>query len=481
MSTSLTTDSLLLQLFSSGGLYGFSQLEQNLAMASPYAATTATGTNGVSQTISSDQAQMSGLDQLSAAVSSFQAAMEGLLTPSQVAPATASTSNAGIATATALSTAVPDSYNVTVNSLAQAQTVTSGAFADPDTSIVGSGTLTIQTGTYDSGSNTFTVGGSPAVSISVTNGSLDSIASAINGANAGVTASVVQDSSGYHLQLTSTATGAANGFSVSVTDGDGTNTDTTGLSQLAYDPTAGSGAGKNLTETVAAQDASLTVDGLSQTSASNAGVSIAPDVTLNLYQAGSVTVTVAQDSAELQSAAQNFVTAYNNLEGTLTSLTGTSGALANDPAAQQLLQQLTDTYTQGYAAGSFGGLAQIGIEAQGDGTLTLDSGTLLSAASTDMTSTVSVLNQAAQAMDTLSSTYVGGGAVIPSEQSALQQDLTSLQDLNNVTSTTSGLDSATQSQTAIQQYQAILELELMSANSSSLLNTSLYGGSGLIG
>ena len=58
---------------------------------------------------------------------------------------------------------------------------------------------------------------------------LAQVRDAINGANAGVTASVLTDASGSRLVLRSTATGAANGFRIGVTDADGGNADTTGL------------------------------------------------------------------------------------------------------------------------------------------------------------------------------------------------------------------------------------------------------------
>jgi flagellar hook-associated protein 2 len=439
----------LLQAYALPALYGV-----NPALLQPESQGQ-TASTAFSQTIIADQTEISGLGQLASALLSFQTSVKSLETPDQVAPATASSTNAAVASATALTTASPGTYNVTVGNLAQTQTVESGAVADASATVIGSGTITIQLGSYDSGTNSFTPGASSAVSVSVSNGSLNDIASAINGASAGVTASVVQDASGAHLVLASTGTGAANGFEVMVQDSDGNNTDTGGLSQLAYDPMATAGAGKNLTQTQAAQDASLAVNGVGQTSASNASVSIASGVTLNLSQAGSTTVNVTQSTTALQSAAQSFVTAYNSLSGMLDSLSASGGALANDGTAAQLQQDISNTYLQNYATGgSFTSLAQIGVSANADGTLSLDANALQSAFQTDPTGTVSLLNQASQAFDNVANNYVAPGGLISAASQSLQQDVLNQQTLSG----TAESALAVSLQQASAEYQSALQL-----------------------
>lgn len=477
MTLSSLTTSMLLGYGSTSGSYGIDPLALSLALASASSSSTSqTTTSPTQQAIAAAEADISGLDQLSSAVSGFRTTMDTMLTAAQAAPASASSSDTTVASASALSTAAAGTYNVTVNALAQSQTVTSADVADPAATVIGSGTLTIQLGTYDSGTNSFTAGSSSPVSINVTNGSLDDIATAINNAGAGVTASVVQDSGGYHLTLTSDSTGAANGFSVSVTDGDGTNTDTSGLSQLAYDPTAAAGAGKNLTQTQAAQDASLTVNGAAQTSASNTGVSIATGVSAQLLTTGSTTVSVAPDTSALESAAQDFVTAYNSLVDTIGGLTGTSGALAGDALAQQLQNQLARAATDGsYAAGSLSGLAQIGITAQTDGHLALDTTALQTAYTGDTASTASVLSQAAQAMDTLAGDYVDPGGFVPLDQNLLQDNLFQLQLVDGFAPTSTST-STSSTQTLIDQYQAY-QAALNLQTTSSLLAQSLQSSS----
>ncbi|MFX8281908.1 hypothetical protein ABTL36_19595, partial [Acinetobacter baumannii] len=74
------------------------------------------------------------------------------------------------------------------------------------TSPIGTGSLTLQLGsaTYANGAITgFTAGSTAAVNITIdsSNNSLQGIAKAINAANAGVTATVLTDSSGARLSL----------------------------------------------------------------------------------------------------------------------------------------------------------------------------------------------------------------------------------------------------------------------------------------
>ncbi|MGQ7357471.1 hypothetical protein ACTGZM_11180, partial [Streptococcus suis] len=90
-----------------------------------------------------------------------------------------------------------------------------------------------------------------AVSITVTNASLDGVAAAINGANAGVSAAVVTDADGKAYLSLKGATGAAQAFTLAASS------DPSGkLAQF----NVGTGAPTALTDTAA--NASLTVDGI---------------------------------------------------------------------------------------------------------------------------------------------------------------------------------------------------------------------------
>jgi flagellar hook protein FlgE len=106
--------------------------------------------------------------------------------------------------------------------LTTTNTQTTPGFDPTTTQVYNTGTLQIQTGTLDVAGGTFTPGGA-AVTVNVTDGSLQGVASAINAAGAGVTASVVQDTTGnYQLQISGNTIGAANGFTIAGADAGGT-------------------------------------------------------------------------------------------------------------------------------------------------------------------------------------------------------------------------------------------------------------------
>ncbi len=119
---------------------------------------------------------------------------------------TAASSNSNLATASASSGAKPGVYSFKVNSLAQAQEIASQGF-DSANSLITQGIFQFQVG---SGAvNSITIGSS--------NDTLQGLANAINNANAGVTAAVVNDGSasqGYHLLLTSDQSGTANAITI---------------------------------------------------------------------------------------------------------------------------------------------------------------------------------------------------------------------------------------------------------------------------
>ena len=119
---------------------------------------------------------------------------------------TATSSNPDVVTASASSGAPPGQYSFTVKSLAQAQEIASQGFDSP-TSTITQGTFQLQ------------VGSGPATTITIdgSNNTLQGLASAINGANANVTATIVNDGSsaqGNHLLLTSNNSGTANAITI---------------------------------------------------------------------------------------------------------------------------------------------------------------------------------------------------------------------------------------------------------------------------
>ena len=337
------------------------------------------------KTASDFQTQISAYGQLSSSVSSLGDALTALDTGTVFSAAAATVSDSTIATAKADNGATPGTYNIEVQTLAQAQKLSSGTFAATD-SVVGTGTLSIQLGTWTAGTSTFTSNAAKAslsVNIDASNNTLAGVRDAINNANGGVRASIINDGTGYRLAISSTDGGTANSIRIGVTDSDGNNADNSGLSQLAYDPAATAGAGKNLSQNVAAQDALLYIDGVRVVKSSNTISDAIDGVTLNLAKtnAGStVALTVAPDSASMKSTLDNFVKAYNNLNTTIKGLTyydatkKTSGTLQGDATARGVVTQLRSLLT-GVLPGVSGNLTrlpQLGLALQSDGSLALD-------------------------------------------------------------------------------------------------------------
>ena len=250
------------------------------------------------------QAQISALGSLKAALSTFEGSLSSVADLTTYQAKAVTSSAASKISSTATSEAQSGEYALTVSNLARAQSQVANATFSTNTTSVGSGTLT------------FTINSvSTDVEISSGQDSLEEVAAAINASGAKVNAVVINDGSNFRLALTATETGLSNTVTVSVDDDDNNDTDSTGLSRLAS---------TNLTETVAALDASLTINGLSLTSPSNtlqnsiAGV----DITLNDTTEANETVTLAvSDNTASIVAVNEFVTGFNDLWTTLQDLT----------------------------------------------------------------------------------------------------------------------------------------------------------------
>jgi flagellar hook-associated protein 2 len=328
------------------------------------------------------QSKLSAYGQIQSAMSNLQTAVTALTLGSAFSAEQATVTGNGVG-ATVTGTPAAGSYAITVSKLAQAQSVYSAPQTNAST-VLGTGTLQIQLGSYSGG--TFTAqANSSAVSIPIdsSNDTLGGIAAAINSAGAGVNASVVTDNSGSRLVLNSTNTGAASAFALTVLDGNGNPvTANSGLSQLTYNATT-----QNLQVAQSAQDASYSVNGLGLTSSSNAVTTAINGLTLNLTQAPAANstlqaqVTVATDSNSVTGSVNNFVQAYNSLvklDQSLTAYnasTNTASVLTGDMTTIEIGSQLGSILGSQISGGTSGytWLANVGIDYNQDGTLTLNS------------------------------------------------------------------------------------------------------------
>jgi flagellar hook-associated protein 2 len=342
------------------------------------------------------QAQLSAYGSLSGALSSFQGTVNGLASLSKFQALSATPADSTILSASASSSAAAGSYSVNVATLAQAQSVYAAGQAST-TAAIGSGastTLTFQFGSISGGTltngkytgATFTQDASRAsgtVTIDSSNNTLEGIRDAVNAANIGVSATIINDGSATpnRLVFTSKTSGATSAMKIAVSG------DATLDSLLAYDP-AGT---QNLTQSVVAQNATATINGIAVSSSTNTLTSAIQGVTLNLAKVGATNLTVARDTSAVQSAVQSFVNAYNQLDKTLKSLnaydaqTKQAGPLQGDYTVALIQSQIKSTLSSPLTGvgGSLTSLSQIGVSFQKDGTLALDTAKLNTAMSSN--------------------------------------------------------------------------------------------------
>ncbi len=324
------------------------------------------------------QAEISAYGSLAGTLSTLQTDASNLSSANLYSAYTATASASGFFTSSANATASAGSYGLAITNLAQANKLASNTHYASTSTTVGSGTVTFQFGTTTAGSPpTFSPSatqGAQTLTIDSAHNSLAGISAAINSANVGVTASVANDGSGYRLVLTSNNSGAANSLKVSTTGS---------LSALSYDPTAGS---NSMTQTVAGKDAAFTLDGMAMTSASNTVTNAIQGVSLTLTQPTTtpLTLTVAANTALIQSAVQSFVTDYNAAQASIKSLTAynattkTAAILTGDSTVMSVQTQLRAILNTplSTAGGGLNNLADVGITFNKDGTLALNTATL---------------------------------------------------------------------------------------------------------
>jgi flagellar hook-associated protein 2 len=306
------------------------------------------------------QAQQAGLTALSSSLTSLQTALDTLANSTTYNTYSATLSDSTVGTTSTLPSAQPGSYKVVVDSLATAQKRASDSYATGTD--VGDGTLTIAVG-----------GKSVDIKVSAA-GSISDLATAINSNkdNPGVQATIVHGADGDQLLLSSTKTGVANGFTVSASADS-----SSGLTALANKlNTAGSNE---------ASDASLSIDGIAVTSASNSVSGVLNGVTLNLAATGTTTLTVSQDTSAVDDAVSSFVDAYNSYASTVSSLnsydpdTQQAGVLLGDTTLMSIQRQINSVLSSKVSGNGIGSLAALGVTRNADGTLSLDSSKLDSA------------------------------------------------------------------------------------------------------
>ena len=332
----------------------------------------------------------------------LKAAADKLTNLSNLNPLKTTSSDDKVVSATASASAAKGSYSIEVSQLAKAQSVAAPSVATSDT-IVGTGSLTLTLGSYNSGTNTFTNNPDKTpVTINIGAGqqTLDGIKQAINDSNAGVTASIINDGTGSRLVLTSKETGAVNGFKLEVTDNDGINTDTAGLSMLAYDPTAAVGSGKNAESLQVAQNANFTINNLAVSKASNTVTDAVEGLTLNLKAITTtpINLEVSLDDSALKTTLDGFVAAYNKIRGNLKDQQQKDATLSKETTPSALERGMRNILREQVAQYGIG-LSDIGLNFDKDGVLSLDKTKLDTAVAADPSILEKVFSNTASTTD----------------------------------------------------------------------------------
>lgn len=367
----------------------------------------------------SQQARLAAYASVKNAVAAFQTALNGLNSAARFQGLTATPSDQAFFTARATSVATPGTYSIEVSALAQAQQLVA---AGQTSSIapIGSGattSITFDFGTVSGTTFTSAGKGTKTLTIDASNNSLQGIRDAINTAKIGVRASIVNDGSAspHRLTLTADNPGAANSMKITVAG------DAAIHGLLTYDP-AGT---RNLTQTQAAQNASLRVNGIAVSKETNSVSDVIPGVTLNLVKTtvSAQTLTVARDTSAVTASVNDFVKAYNSLAGTLKSLTAYDAAtqkgaiLLGDATVRSLQNQLRGMLGSSVAGvpGNLKTLSSVGIAFQLDGTLGVDSTRLNNAITNNFDEIASLFASVGRASDSLIGFGSASGSANPGQ------------------------------------------------------------------
>ncbi len=247
------------------------------------------------------------------------------------------------------------SYSLDVKSLAQSQALASrDVFADRDATSIGRGTMTLQVG--DKTTN---------ITIDSSNDTLQGMANAINEANAGVSAGVIDTGNGFQLVLSADETGEANAVNISVSE-DGA---APGLSRFAFD-TADPDNLNGMRQTIEAADAVMEINGVEIRRPTNTIENVVDGLTFNITGEGASTVKVAQDTGAVAERVQEFVDKFNELQNTIRELssfdseTGQGSILTGDSTVRNIQNQLKGVLTDiipGLENASVRSLADVGI------------------------------------------------------------------------------------------------------------------------
>jgi len=378
-------------------------------------------------------ANLSGLGQFSSALSSFQSALSGLSNLNNFQSRTVDLNNPDFVEVTASSSAPLGDIDITVENLAKVQKLQSVDFASSADS-VGNGKLTIIAGTEIIG-----------VSVASPNDSLIDLRDAINSAAAGkgmqaiiINVDDVDGNTVSRLQMTTIETGESKSISIFVNDIDGDNTDAIGLSRFAYDP-----AGiQNMTQTQAAENAVMRIDGQLVTRSSNKIDDAIDGITFKLLDENPAEIThttITHDEGSTKAQVQAFTSAYNKMIDVVKGLSmvdqesRTVGLLQGDTTVKGFERLLRENlFADSADTSSIANLTQLGVKTDPKtGHLSVDQERLDAAGDLNMQDIGQFFageNGLAKRLGDLIDDFVGVQGTIPQRQKSIQSGISRLDD-----------------------------------------------------
>ncbi|MBL6814505.1 MAG: flagellar filament capping protein FliD, partial [Pseudomonadales bacterium] len=302
----------------------------------------------INSKIAESDAKISGLGKAVSVLNVVKDAAERLNDAKDFNTFTVNNSQESAFSATSTTSARAGSNNITVSQIAQEQRSVSNAFAS-ETNAFNTNPITVSISVGSSNPTT--------TDITVTDASLQGTVSAINAANLGVTAEIVDTgaaSDRYRIQLIG-ETGAENAFTLTSSD-----------SALTF------------SSVQTATDAQLNVNGIDFTRSSNVIDDVLTGVTLSLntVTSGTANLSINQDDSQARANIVDFVAIYNEAQRQLKELSNSSigGELAGDSIFRSLTSSLRSLVlgTSSSASGNVSNLSDMGISVSRSGELNVD-------------------------------------------------------------------------------------------------------------
>ena len=309
--------------------------------------------DAINAKITKTEARISGYGYLKTALSDLKTAFGKLDDASDLASVAAANTQPNALGVTVGATAKTGTYMLEVSQLARAQRSASNALAGPDAHLNGGQAFDLS----------LSINGAASSTISVSTDTPAGVVSAINAANLGVQAQLLQtgDATNPYTIVVSGQSGASKNFTLTAAGG-----------QISFG---------NTLETAA--DAQLKVNGLSVTRSSNQVSDLIDGVTLDLTATttGAARVDLNRQTSTLKDNLKNLVTSYNDLETTLQELGNPKsvikdggGSLVGDSILQTIRSQVRGYITNlsSTPGSTLKAARDVGLSFDRSGKLTLD-------------------------------------------------------------------------------------------------------------